>query len=357
MRICYVSHSDAHFIVPYVDYFSRRGDEVHLISLHQDDLPGAIMHHPVRGQFDPMKDKFTYFWAQFPVRKTIRRIAADVVHAHYLTSNAFMAAMAGCRPLVVSARGSDVHQSVDHRVRRRIIRYTMNRADLVNPVSRDLERKILALGIPASKIVRLTQGIHSDRFTCDRGDRRPGPVRILCTRKLFPIYQADRIIRAAGILTRRGLDFELTFAATGPKEPELREQVRAAGLDDHVRFLGGFRNADLPPILADADIYVSASLWDGTSPALLEAMASGAFPVVSDITANREWLTGEGDGLFFDPASDDELAAALARAIGDDALRRRAIDVNRKRVRDEGDTDTNLARLAEHYERLTADRA
>ena len=75
---------------------------------------------------------------------------------------------------------------------------------------------------------------------------------------------------------------------------------------------------DLPDMLAKADIYVSASRSDGTSLSLLEAMAAGAFPVVSDIPANREWLTGQGDGLLFDVDGDKMLADCLEKAIRDE---------------------------------------
>ena len=54
-------------------------------------------------------------------------------------------------------------------------------------------------------------------------------------------------------------------------------------------------------LLREADVYVSAATSDGTSSSLLEAMASGAFPVVTSIRANRDWLEDGSTGLFFEP--------------------------------------------------------
>jgi glycosyltransferase involved in cell wall biosynthesis len=171
-----------------------------------------------------------------------------------------------------------------------------------------------------------------------------------------PIYQPQRIVRALIELARGGVDFEFTFAADGSETSTLTQMVRSAGLDEKFRFLLGYDNEDLPVMLADADIYVSASLWDGTSPALLEAMASGAFPVVSDITSNREWLTGSGDSLFFDPCREDALLQCLKTAIDDVALRRDAVTLLRQRVMAEGDRQANMAKLAEYYELLVETR-
>jgi glycosyltransferase involved in cell wall biosynthesis len=51
-------------------------------------------------------------------------------------------------------------------------------------------------------------------------------------------------------------------------------------------------------LLSQTDIYVSTSLYDGTSVSLLEAMGSGAFPIVTDIPSNREWISPGQNGFL-----------------------------------------------------------
>lgn len=356
MRICYISHAGSHFSAPYIEYFAGQGHDVHLISLQEGDVPNAVVHHPLRRPIDPMKSGPVYLFAHRAVRRVLRAVRPDIVHAHYLTSNGFMAARCGIHPLVVSGRGSDVNDSMGHPIRRRLITYAMRKADLVNVVSLELEKKVLDLGIAAAKVLRLTQGVDAPRFMVDRTQRRPGPPRLICTRKLEPVYQCDRIVCALAGIAARGMAFAFTFAAGGGQEASLRRQVSQAGLDEHVRFHGGFRQEELPALLAEADVYVSASLRDGTSPALLEAMASGAFPVVSDIPANWEWLSGDGDGLYFDPKDELQLVEALVTAMADERLRSEAVALNRRTVQERADRETNMRVLADHYERLVNGR-
>src|SRR4029079_13645664 len=85
-----------------------------------------------------------------------------------------------------------------------------------------------------------------------------------------------------------------------------------------------------------AEVYVSASRSDSTSQSLLEAMAAGALPVVSDIPGNREWVTdgeranaGDRRGLvglaqLFAPGDAQGLADAVERALGGAAWAGRA---------------------------------
>jgi glycosyltransferase involved in cell wall biosynthesis len=101
---------------------------------------------------------------------------------------------------------------------------------------------------------------------------------------------------------------------------------------------------------------VSTNFFDGTSISLLEAMASGVFPVVSDIAGNREWLTGRGDSLLFDPNNTLELAHCLAVAILNKSLRENAVDMNRQRVIDRGHRQKNMAILGDAY-RILIDQA
>ncbi len=295
MRICYVSHSNSHFTKPYVDFFLRRGHEVHLVSLFEADLPGAIHHHPLPGPIDPVRSKLIYLRALLRVRAIVRSLEPCIVHAHYASSNGVLAAFAGVHPLVISVHGTDLGGAVG-RARRALLKYALGRADLINPVSGSF----------------------------------------------------DTLSR----LREREVPFRFTFAATGPEERSLEREVLARGLSGQVTFLGGYNQDALPALLAQADVYISAARSDGASISLLEAMASGVFPVVSDVPGNRDWLSGQGDGLLFRPGDPDDLAACLEAACADEALRRSAAERNLASVRLRGERRTNLGRLEGVYARL-----
>ena len=101
----------------------------------------------------------------------------------------------------------------------------------------------------------------------------------------------------------------------------------------------------LADLLSRAEVYLSASRSDSTSVSLLEAMAGGALPVVSDIEGNREWV-GEGEGArLFAVGEAQALAAALERALGQPAWAEDARRRNRAEVEARGETTRNIARI------------
>ncbi len=93
----------------------------------------------------------------------------------------------------------------------------------------------------------------------------------------------------------------------------LLEQVRAElkAVEQKVRWLGRVPNPQMPEIYGSADVFVSSSLREGYSFALIEAMACGASPVVSAIPASLQAI---GDvGHSFPVGDEDALVEALER--------------------------------------------
>ena len=94
--------------------------------------------------------------------------------------------------------------------------------------------------------------------------------------------------------------------------------------------------------LNNYNIYLSASLSDSTSVALLEAMSVGLFPVVSDIEGNREWIEDGVNGVMFEPGSVKSLAEAVIRASGMRDKFQAAAEANRRRVENEAIWQDNM---------------
>jgi glycosyltransferase involved in cell wall biosynthesis len=215
-----------------------------------------------------------------------------------------------------------------------------------------------SLGIGSDKIETLTLGIDTDRFALVKRPqiRKSGVLRLVCTRRLESVFDHHTIVDALVILRGRGVKFETTFAGDGSLLGELTQHVRNVGLDDSVNFAGRVDNDKLPEVLGRNDIYLSASLWDGASLSLLEAMASGLFPIVSDIEANSAWLKHNVDGLLHKVSDPDDLAKCILQLCSHPELAARAVRHNRERVVESGARRTNMKRLEGIYEDLAAKR-
>lgn len=154
-------------------------------------------------------------------------------------------------------------------------------------------------------------------------------------------------VRAAVDACRRGAKLVLLVAGDGP----LRASVQADG-GEHVRVLG-FRK-DVARLNSIADIFVLPSRREGLSYALLEAMACGAAPIVSDVPGNVEAV---GESAIVAPVGDvAAFAGALTALAQDSATRERLGAQARVRVQREFREDVMLERTRAVYEAVSEER-
>lgn len=142
------------------------------------------------------------------------------------------------------------------------------------------------------------------------------------------------------------------LAGDGPERGRLEDRVAKLGIGDRVRFLG--RREDVPQLLAACDVFCLPSLYEGSSLAVLEAMAAGIAIVSSAIGGTEELIEDGRGGLLVPPGDATALAAALRRLLGDPELRERLATRARERVDAGLRRDQNAERVEAVYRDLLA---
>ena len=113
-------------------------------------------------------------------------------------------------------------------------------------------------------------------------------------RGLEPIYAPQRVLALFAVLAAAWPDAELVVANDGSLRPLLERQAAAAGLAHRVRFIGRVDATTQAGWYARARWYVSLPESDSVSVSVLEALAHGCIPLLSDLPANHE-LVHRGD--------------------------------------------------------------
>jgi L-malate glycosyltransferase len=101
--------------------------------------------------------------------------------------------------------------------------------------------------------------------------------------------------------------------------------------------------------MTNAEVFVSVPSSDATSVALLQAMAAGCFPIVSDLPAQRELVEDGVNGFRVPLHRPDVLADRIARALADAPLRAAAAARNLQIVTERGLNETEMARMEALY--------
>jgi glycosyltransferase involved in cell wall biosynthesis len=279
-------------------------------------------------------------------RRTIRRLDPDVVHVHYATSYGLLGMASGVRPLIVTAHGDDLLVAPRNPFMSRLVSQVLRSADLITvpgqhmkDAAEELLRgrtrpiQVFQYGVESSRLARLSAAVRQDPRALPRA------LRIVSVRPLLRPYRVDVLLAAVALLRARGVDCVCDVIGSGSESGKLKRLAARLGLDEAVTFRGQVPEQDVERALASADVYVSVAETDGTSLALLEALALGAVPVVSDIPANSAWVTHGLNGVVVEIAA-ESLASGIEHAAG---LDRELIAAhNRKLVARAADRHTNL---------------
>ncbi len=320
------------------DFERFRRDQVSAVHLARPPVPGKM--------------RYALYARRFA--RLARDLRADMVLTLYGGGYTLMAYWSGVRPYCAYVVGSDV--LLAGRWVRRINRATLAGASRVFANGGYLAACAREQA-PRASVVPLLLGVDTRLF--HRAEPRPGPVQIVCTRGFAAVYDNAAILRAVARFPEDAPDFRLVFTSGGELLEEaqgLAAQILRPALREKVAFWGGVPYARLVEALHDSAVYVSTSRSDGTATSLLEALACGLYPVLSDIPQNREWVDpAAGNGRLVPLDDDVALSQALLHAVRTAGEGGRHAAANRAQVEARGDAESNRRVLARMLEEARAE--
>jgi glycosyltransferase involved in cell wall biosynthesis len=148
----------------------------------------------------------------------------------------------------------------------------------------------------------------------------PDPIRIAGMGRMTHQKGFDILLRAVKSVNARGVKLFLSIYGEGPERANLEALAGSLGISHCVAFPG--RTKDPATALADADIFVLSSRFEGFPNVLLEAMAVGAAAIAFDCPSGPAEIIENGvSGLLVPNGDLDRLSEAIARVATDPALR------------------------------------
>lgn len=292
------------------------------------------------------------------------RLAAfepEIVHASFALGPLDWALPAVCRELDVPLVAT-VHVALDHRpsLPGRVADWvyraygpTLRACDRVIVMSERQAGRVRALGVDPERIAILPHGVDVDRY-------HPGP-------STFKAGLGDRLLatflgridaeKNVGLLLQAWQQLapphrgHLAIAGDGYLRRPLEARYRHL---PHTQWLGFIaEEAARIDLLRGTDLFVLPSSVEGLSLALLEAMACGAVPLVTDVGADGEVAAGVGEVL--DPSGlGQTLEPAMAQLLAQPEELARLGRLARRRIEERYSQVTNMARLQGLYREVRA---
>lgn len=319
----------------------------------------------LRREIRPVSDVAAYR----AIGKLIRAWRPDVVHTHSAKAGILgrLAAWHARVPAVVHTIHGNPFSAASGLGAMAIAgceRYAARRCHRLIGVADAMTELFVARRIaPREQLVTIYSGMEVEPFLQAASQRAaaraelgyaPEHVVIGKVARLFHLKGHADVLRAARRVVDRFPQARFLFIGDGLLRGELERQAVAAGLADHVRFLGLVSPERIPALLAATDLVVHASYREGLARVLPQALLSGRPAVSYDVDGAREVVRPGETGLLVSPGDLEGLATALETLTGDAALRSRYGENGVALCRDRFRHETMTTAIRREYERVLA---
>lgn len=239
----------------------------------------------------------------------------DVIDAHYFYPDGVAAAILGKvlnKPIVITARGTDVNLIPKFYFPRKMILWAAEYATHIVTVCEALKNELISLGVEKAKISALRNGVDLEFFH----PKEPNQSKKYLNIHRHTLLSVGHLVERKGhhlvIEAMQNLpEYDLLIAGDGEEMSTLKKLAQHLNVMERVTFLGSVSHQELVTIYSAVDLLVLASSREGWANVLLEAMACGTPAIATNIWGTSEVITAPEAGLLIEKRSANAIVEAV----------------------------------------------
>ena len=378
MRICYIADAGSIHTQRWVKYFVDKGHEVHLISRRpfgDNNIEDVKLHvlKKVRPQIRIVSGMINLPLYAIQIRRLLKRVKPDILHAHYIAGYAFSGALSGFHPFILSAWGSDVMVGPKRsKMARLMAKFALKKANSVSTTSQYLKAYLhKEFNLPQHKVSAIPWGVDPRIFhkgyeieikelKVNLGVDDSNFI-ILSPRHLKDHYRIEYIVQAMPYILARYRNVILILLKGAAQDEEYESRIHnlstELGVAQSIRMIHKeLRPQEMAVLYNASDALISVPISDQFSSSIQEGMACGTIPIVGDLEVYHQYLTDGENAFFVSPEDPNEIAQKVVYCIEHPELKEKFYEINRKIIEEKEDWNKNAAKMEELYMSLLAQR-
>lgn len=353
MKICFLGDASSVHMHKWISYFKSINWEVYVISFKDykiDDV--KIINLGENYIVNSGGKNFIYLLKINKIRKLIKEIKPDLVNAHYITSYGLLASLTKCSPLILTAWGSDILVTPRKNLLYKLMTiYSLKKADLITSDSKNMTEEIeKLLGNYKRQILTVPMGVDVELFKNNR-NLYENSIKILSLRSLDDNSNIEVIIKGFSKILSKHPNAKLYIGNDGPLKNKLIGLTKELNIQNSVIFLGFIDRLSIVNLFKECDYYISIPTSDATSVTLLEAMAAGIYPIVSNIAANKEWIENKVNGSVIN-INENEVANTIDNTYGDFEYKNSVNKINFDIINEKASLKANMQYILDSFQNL-----
>jgi len=358
MKVALLANIASIHTLRWANALSERNYDVHLIT---QDRGGDILSGRVEVHYLSFQGNKGYFINALFLRKLLKQIKPDLLHAHYASGYGTLGRLSGFHPYMLSVWGSDVYDfPYESFLKMKLLKLNLQAADVIASTSHVMANQTRKICEKLPKIHVTPFGIDIQSFKPLESVKQTDVITIGTVKTLHYNYGIDTLIQ--GFAETR--DFLMTtdkhivsrlrllIVGGGPDRASMEQLAKSLNISDVTEFTGAVPYGKVPEYLNRLDIYVAASRRESFGVAILEASACALPVIVTNVGGLPEVVEDGVTGMIIPKDDHHALAKAIERLIMDESLRRTMGHAGLKRVVDNYTWENSVSIMEEVYKKI-----
>lgn len=305
-----------------------------------------------------LKGYLGYYLNSISLRKLLRKVRPDLLHAHFASGFGTLGRLSRWRPYVLSTWGSDVYEFPERsNFHRRLVTKNILAADWICSTSFTMGERVKEVSGRVSNISITPFGIDTKMFFPRNEKQGSSDIYVGIVKRLSDDAGVDILIDSFKIvldhlsISQPSLAGRLRLAiiGDGPEKGRLQSLASKLGIGGRVQFYGPIIHSDIPQYLHSLDIYCALSRAESFGVAALEASSCGLPVVATRLPGLLETQRENKTALFVNQGDASGAARAIAELVVSPVLRDRLGKAGRQNVISNFDWDKSLDTMERTY--------
>ncbi|MGE5437523.1 MAG: glycosyltransferase [Syntrophothermus sp.] len=360
-KVLLLSDPTSAHTIKWINSLYYKGVDVYLFGLSEvylRDYPGIPEEHFFNIFVDnslfkkEANSKLIYLKALPVLKKIIKKIKPDIVHAHYASSYGLLGSLLNFHPFIISVWGSDIYDFPKKSfINKNIIKYNLSKADKILSTSSIMAEEVRKY---TQKNILVTPfGIDTNRFKPSAKSIYKDSIIIGTIKTLEKHYGIDFLIKAFSNVCKENKNVKLLIVGEGTEEENLKRLASQFSLKDKIIFTGKVPYDKVVCYHNEIDIFVALSIEESFGVSVLESASCSKPVVVSNADGFKEIVVDGITGIIVNKRDETAAAEAIKKLLLDKDLRITMGKAGRESVLRNYNLNENTERMIKIYKEFS----
>ena len=211
------------------------------------------------------------------------------------------------KPIMMGLIGGELDPARTNKIKLKILKIILKHVTIITVTGSKTKALLTSLGYQENKIHVFPHLADQKHLKFKKNKNYEAD--ILTITSFLPLKRTKDIIKAMSIILAKGYNLKLAVLGKGPELSETKELVNKLGLENNITFHGYVK--DIRPYINNCKYFIQTSSNEGLSLALVESMAVGLIPIVTNVGDENEIITDGQEGYFIPVGRPEEIAKKI----------------------------------------------